>query len=212
MTRRARNTLVYGDRYEGYPLMADKGPFIRGYLDKIIDVMDASLNEHPRTFAARFDLRFPTGLKVLAEDRVIDRFISSLKAKIQHARRRAGRRAEYKVHQTSVRYVWGREIGQRGRPHYHFVIFLNRDAFNSLGRYEQSRDNLYNRILEAWASALGIAVEGAIGLPHFPRNAIVRINARDPDSQDEFFYRASYMAKAATKMIGRRHSFGGSRR
>ena len=44
------NELIYGDTYDGYPLMRDKGPFVRKHLDKIIDVMNASLDEHPRTF------------------------------------------------------------------------------------------------------------------------------------------------------------------
>ena len=112
MIYKTRDTLVYGSTYEGYPVMQDKGPFIKRGLNRIIDVMHASLAEHPRTFAVRIDLRYPLGLKTLPEARLIDRFISSLKSKIQHARIRAGRRAEYRVHQTSVRYVWGREIGQ----------------------------------------------------------------------------------------------------
>lgn len=211
MTYKTRDTLVYGSTYEGYPVMQDKGPFIKRGLNRIIDVMHASLAEHPRTFAVRIDLRYPLGLKTLPEARLIDRFISSLKSKIQHARIRAGRRAEYRVHQTSVRYVWGREIGQKGNPHYHFVIFLNRDAFNSLGKYGRGRDNLFNRISEAWASALGIADEDAIGLAEIPKNAKYSIRADDFDSQDDFIYRASYLAKAATKVTGHRQRFGGSR-
>jgi len=210
MTRRTRDTLVYGSSYEGYPLMEDKGPFVKNCLDKIIDVMNASLDEHPRTFAVRFDLRLPSSLEVFSESRLIDRFISSLKSKVQHARARASRHSD-RTHTTSVRYVWAREIGNRGRPHYHFVTFLNRDAFNSLGRYERGRDNLFNRISEAWASALDITAEDTTGLAEIPRNAIYRIRADDLDSQDKFFYRASYLAKEATKVMGHRQRFGGSR-
>lgn len=212
MTRRNRDTLVYGRTYEGYPLMQEKGPFIQRGLNRIIDVMNATLEEHPRTFAVRFDLRFPVSLKTIPEDKLVSRFAASLREKIQHARARAGRRTGNRVHQTSVRYVWAREVGEHGRPHYHFVIFLNRDAFYVLGQYKVGRDNIYNRIIEAWASALGIEVEDAIGLPHIPDNAIYRIRADDLDSQDEFFYRASYLAKAATKVTGHRQRFGGSRR
>ena len=211
MTYKTRDTLVYGSTYEGYPLMEDKGPFVRSYLNKIIDVMNSSLDRHPRTFAVRFDLRFPVDLKVPPEYRLVDLFISSLKSKIHHARRRAGRRNGTYTHQTEAKYVWAREVGDKGRPHYHFVIFLNRDAFNSLGKFKLGKDNLYSRIVEAWASALGIADEDAIGLPHFPGNATFKIKADDLDSQNCFFKRASYIAKEATKVIGRRHSFGGSR-
>lgn len=211
MIHRTRDTLVYGSTYEGYPLMRDKGPFIRKHLDKIIDVMNASLDEHPRTFAFRVDLRLPRGLQDFNENRLIERFISSFKAKVLHAREIA-KRNNPRAHSTSVRYVYAREVGQKGRPHYHLVIFVNRDAFNCLGRYELDRSNLYNRLVEAWASALYIDPKAAEGRVEIPRKAKYRVTVDDFDSQDDLFYRASYMAKVATKVIGNRHCFGGSRR
>ena len=204
------NELIYGDTYDGYPLMRDKGPFVRKHLDKIIDVMNASLHVHPRTFAFRADLRLPRGLQYFNENRLIERFISSFKAKVLHARATA-KRTNPKAHDTSVRYVCAREVGQRGVPHYHLVIFVNRDAFNCLGRYELGRSNLYTRLVEAWASALRIRSDAAIGLVEIPKNAKYQVTADDFDSQDELFYRASYMAKSATKVKGSRHCFGGSR-
>ena len=83
----SENELVYGDTYRDYPLMDGKGPFVRKHLDKIIDVMNASLDAHPRTFAFRVDLRLPRGLQDFKEDRLIDSFISSLRAKVRHARK-----------------------------------------------------------------------------------------------------------------------------
>lgn len=173
--------------------------------------MNASLDEHPRTFAFRVDLRLPRGLQNFQEDRLIDSFISSLRAKVRHARKKS-RLTNPKAHDTSVRYVCAREIGQIGRPHYHLVIFVNHDAFNCLGRYELGRSNLYTRLVEAWASALRIRSDAAIGLVEIPKNAKYQVTADDFDSQDELFYRASYMAKAATKVRGSRHCFGSSRR
>ncbi len=204
------NELIYGDTYDGYPLMRDKGPFVRKHLDKIIDVMNASLHVHPRTFAFRVDLRLPRGLEDFNENRLIERFISSFKAKVLHARAMA-KRTNPKAHDTNVRYVYARELGQKGRPHYHLVIFVNHDAFNCLGRYELGRSNLYSRMEEAWASALDIATDEAKGLVHIPKYALYRVSEKDPDSQDELFYRASYLAKSATKVRGSRHCFGGSR-
>ena len=190
--------------------MDGKGPFVRKHLDKIIDVMNASLDEHPRTFAFRVDLRLPRGLQDFKEDRLIDSFISSLRAKVRHARKKS-QLTNPKAHDTSVRYVCAREVGQKGVPHYHLVIFVNHDAFNSLGKYELGRSNIYARLVEAWASALNIEDREALGLVEIPRNAHYPVTADDFNSQGDLFYRASYMAKAATKVRGSRHCFGGSR-
>lgn len=206
----SENELVYGDTYRDYPLMDGKGPFVRKHLDKIIDVMNASLDEHPRTFAFRVDLRLPRGLQDFKEDRLIDSFISSLRAKVRHARKKS-QLTNPKTHDTSVRYAYTREVGQKGVPHYHLVIFVNHDAFNSLGKYELGRSNLYARLVEAWASALNIETRDALGLVEIPRNAQYPVTAGGFNSQDDLFYRASYMAKAATKVRGSRHCFGGSR-
>jgi len=205
--------IVDGDAYRGYPLMRVKGPFVARYLDRIIAVMESSLAAHPRTLAVRFDLRLPQHARVWTEHRLMDRFMASLKEKIKWARYRAARAAkDGRVHQSEVHYVWAREVGQRGRPHYHVVLFLNRDAFSALGKYEAGRDNLYCRIMEAWASTLKLLVEDAVGLVHIPRNAVFRVDASCEVSKDAFFKRASYLTKSATKVQESRHSFGGSRR
>ena len=206
--------LTFDDSYEGYPLMTSKGPFVKKYLNKIIDVVEMSLDEHPRTFAFRIDLRFPSSLSlpeiIKLEKRLIERFIASLRAKVRHARNTA-KRTNPKMHRTNVRYLCTREIGEQGRPHYHLVIFLNRDAFNTLGKYSLERNNLYSRLIGAWESALGLESGAGEGLVNIPVNAVYQISADDADSQNKLFHRASYMAKAATKMRGNRHCFSGSR-
>lgn len=212
-TRKTKSKSVIGPFYRGYPVMQDKGPFLSQYLDRTISVLDDALEVHPRTFAVRFDLRIPQTHRNSGEDKLINRFMNSLRAKIAWSRRRAAKTAmKGRVHKTDVHYIWAREVGQRGRPHYHFAVLFNRDAYRVIGKYEVGRDNLYSRILEAWASALRMDVEDAVGLVHVPRNATYEIGADDQESQDDFFYRVSYMAKSATKVLGPRHSFGSSRR
>ncbi|NLU12253.1 MAG: inovirus Gp2 family protein [Gammaproteobacteria bacterium] len=70
------------------------------------------------------DLRLPRGLQDFKEDRLIDSFISSLRAKVRHARKKS-QLTNPKTHDTSVRYAYTREVGQKGVPHYHLVIFVN---------------------------------------------------------------------------------------
>lgn len=83
----------------------------------------------------------------------------SLKTKSERNRAQARRRSKY-AHDTQVRYVWVRKIGERGRPHYHLVILLNQDAFYSVGKITSGNDNIFHRLHEAWASALRLPLDG----------------------------------------------------
>lgn len=207
-------TFHCGGNYQGLPVQFDKGPFIRQYLDRLSQTVSRALGQYPRVFAFRVDLRLPVG-GLLPDhsdtNQVIGRFIESFKAKISHNRRMARMTNKY-AHDSKVRYVWAREVGSHGRPHYHVAFLLNYDAFNALGKFEVGRDNIFNRLEEAWASALGLPVEAVRGLVEIPDNPTYCLRRDDPQGLNEFFYRASYLCKAATKVYGDgQHGFGASR-
>lgn len=216
MIRHAQNTnltLHYETHYQGLPVQTTRGPLVSEYLDRLKHVVDLSLAQYGRVFAFRLDLRFPEGMHhtFIDNNLVLERFIASLKAKIRHNRNQAQEANRY-AHDTTVRYVWCRELGQHGIPHYHLAILLNNDAFCTLGKFEMDRNNLFNRIHEAWASALGLSVREVIGLVEFPKNPFYLLQRSDPDSITEFFYRASYLCKTDTKFFGNGvHGFGASR-
>ncbi|AOX99694.1 hypothetical protein BJP62_04020 [Jeongeupia sp. USM3] len=89
---------------------------------------------------------------------------------------------------------------------------LNEDAFCALGQFELGRDNMFNRLCEAWGSALGIPVEAAAGLVEVPQNPCYHLHRDGMVGVDDFFYRTSYLCKAATKVFGDGvHGFGASR-
>ena len=70
---------------------------------------------------------------------------------------------------------------------------------------------MFNRLQEAWASALGTSVEAVRGLVEIPDNPSYSLR-RDGLGVEEFFYRASYLCKAPTKVYGDgRHGFDSSR-
>ena len=72
---------------------------------------------------------------------------------------------------------------------------------------------LYNRIVKAWCSALNLnSLDLVRGLVHIPDNAVYEVRRENQQSIDSFFYRASYLAKTATKIQDGRHRVGGSRR
>ncbi|TBW10025.1 inovirus Gp2 family protein [Azotobacter chroococcum subsp. isscasi] len=206
--------LYYGKTFEGFSIQQEKGPFIQEYLQRLHKAMQWTLEDHSRVFAFRIDLRLPVDISLpdyAYTNKVISKFIESFKAKIDHNRDMARRTNKY-AHNCKVRYVWAKEIALSGKPHYHLAILLNRDAYRTLGYFASEQSNLFNRLEEAWASALGLPVKAVGGLAHIPDNAIYHLNRDDWRGQDEFFYRASYLCKEATKAYGnRQHAFGTSR-
>lgn len=217
MIRHPRNTnlILHNDSaFQGWPIQVDKGPFIQQYLSRLQQTMQCALAQYPRVFAFRIDLRFPTGIQPpgsVYTNQVIERFIESFKAKIAHNRSHARQLNKY-AHDSKVRYVWARELGEHGKPHFHLAILLNRDAFTALGKFEVGRDNMFNRLVEAWASALGLSGDAVRGLVEVPPNPCYHLNRGEPGGQAEFFHRTSYLCKAATKVFGDgSHGFGASR-
>ena len=208
------NLILHHDPvFEGLPVQTEQGPLIVSYLERTRNTLKRSLDQYGRVFAFRIDLRFPVGFSfpIIDNNDFIERFFASLKAKIRHNRDQASLSNRY-AHDTLVRYVWCRENGQHGMPHYHVAVMLNYDAFCTLGRFEMDRDNLFNRLHEAWASAVGLSANQVVGLVEFPRNPFYVLRRDDPNSVAEFFYRASYLCKAETKSYGNGvHGFGASR-
>jgi len=207
-------SIYYESTYLGLPLQVEKGPFILEYLHRLHQTTHRAVDQYRRVFAFRFDLRLPSGYishERLYENEVIDRFIESFKAKIKHNRQLALRENKY-AHDSVVRYVWTREVGQQGRPHYHLAVLLNYDAFCSLGIFASGRNNMFNRLQEAWASALGLSADTVRGLVEIPSNPYYVLHRDDNTSIAEFFFRASYLCKMATKSFGNGcHGFGASR-
>lgn len=217
MMRNPQNTnlnLYFEDAYQGFPVQTMHGPLIEQYLNLLHLTVQRALNEHPRVFAFRVDLRLPENLSsnlYLGSNIVIERFVESFKAKIRHNRTQAKQKYG-RAHDTTVRYVWARELGRCGKPHFHLVILLNNDAFCSLGNFEHGRENIFNRLQEAWASALGISVNSVTGLVEIPNSPCYYMRRDDLTDVAAFFYRASYLCKAATKAYGSGcHGFGCSR-
>ncbi|SEB45796.1 Protein of unknown function [Pseudomonas marginalis] len=149
----------YDDTFEGLPVMVEKGPLIREYLADLKRTICLALDQYPRVLAFRVNLRLPCDIELddyIDSNEVISRFFASFKSKVKHHREIAARRYQH-AHSCKVRYVWAREQGWRGRPHYHLLILLNRDAFYTVGKIASDRANMFSRLNEAWASALGDA-------------------------------------------------------
>ena len=83
MIRNPKNTNLRfhsEESYQGFPLQTQHGPLIVEYLDLLYLTVQRALNEHPRVFAFRVDLRFPENFdctSALSSNRVIERFVES---------------------------------------------------------------------------------------------------------------------------------------
>jgi hypothetical protein len=196
-------TLFFGESYEGFDVLHQYAPLIEEYLSRALCVTRLALIKHPRTFAFRVDLRFRANQLIddAQTNKPLERFFASLRAKIHHNRKLRKEEAGY-AHDTAIRYIWCREIGEHGVPHYHLAILLNRDAFFKLGKFETGRKNLFNLMVEAWASALKLPVEDARGLVEVPENPTYSLTKYDWDAFNDFFRRVSYLCKAETKHFG----------
>lgn len=206
--------LFYESEYLGLPVQTIKGPLITEYLDLLYRTMNLALDEHQRVLAFRVDLRFPEFLDTtpyLDSNLVVEDFVESFRSQVEWNRGKA-KDLSVRTHDTSVRYVWAREIGSFGRPHFHFVFFLSNQAYFSLGSFKLDRSNLFSRVNKAWASALKLPVELIRGVVEFPNNPTYKLRRGDISSIEPLFYRASYLCKSETKQYGNGcHSFGASR-
>ncbi len=200
-------------QYQGLPVNLHHGPLIHDYLDSIHQTIMLSLLHSPRTFAFRVDLRLPANFSV-TDTAVISRFFASLKAQLDAADAKNEREGK-RVHPHNLRYIWVRERGECGHPHYHVLVLLNKDRYRTLGSFDAEEGNLSARVTKAWASAVGLPLERADGLVHFPPKPKYILDPSDPGFMDvlkSLFFRVSYFAKTPTKFFDRaQRSYGASR-
>jgi hypothetical protein len=189
-------------------------PMVSDYLHALNDTILKATEEYPRVMAFRVDPVIPAAIsdRMTTEDHkcLIRRFIASFKAIIKHDR--AQKRLDGWVPDTRVRHVWCREVGNNGKPHYHFLLIFNRDAYHLPGRVGSPNENLSNRISRAWYRALGVEWNRQEPWIYIPDNAVYWIDRGDPESFQRAFYRASYLCKAYSKQYGLyMRAFGNSR-
>lgn len=200
----ANLNLGFDVAFRGMPVQEEYLPMVSEYLEDLHTTLQKAIDDYPRVMAVRFDPIIPTQISesMTLQDHqwLIRRFIRSLKAIIKHDRamkRRAGWAPD-----TKVRYVWCREVGENGKPHYHFFLMLNRDAYHLPGRVGSPNENLCSRISRAWYSALGVVWNPQEPWIHVPQNPVYWIERDDAESFQQAFYRASYLCKANTKLYG----------
>ncbi|WP_350586636.1 inovirus Gp2 family protein [Pseudoalteromonas sp. RB2-MNA-CIBAN-0110] len=187
-------------------LARDNQPLVIPYLDAIEKVMLAACAEHKRTFAVRIDLRLPTHSNTINLDsnKVCTRFFASLESQIKADTKRKAREGKA-PHPCNIRYIWAREQNTAHHQHYHCVLLFNKDRYHCTGKINGESDNLFTRIVKAWASALSLPLSETMQLVHLPQNAHYYLDANSSNFTQQFhtlYYRVSYFAKLNTKQYG----------
>ncbi|MEY8239148.1 MAG: inovirus Gp2 family protein [Cycloclasticus sp.] len=201
-----RNEIRYDSpSFRGLHVINHRGPLVMKYLESNFRTVECALAQYPRTFATRFELLFPQKTEGWQTD-VISKFTEALKSEIGSYLREKGLRAD----SCKPRFIWAKERSRSLNPHYHVMLFLNKDVFFRSGNIVSENWNLVRRIESAWARALGVTYQEISGLVHFPKNRDYIVNVRHENflqQLTDLFYRASYLAKEDTKEYsdGTRH-------
>jgi hypothetical protein len=190
------------------------------YLMRSLEVIYAALNEWPRVFALRVDLRFahvyvggdvdsPTCFQRV-DPQAMTRFIESLKNRLLEEHRRK----EHRYAHSGLKYIWVRELDTGIFPHYHLVLLFNKDHYAFLGDYtSHDANNMATRIQRAWCSALGLTFPEYTELVHFPKNNAYIFDQKSAVIHSpmyiDFLKRMAYLCKESTKIVGDdRRNFG----
>ncbi|ELB7607852.1 inovirus Gp2 family protein [Vibrio parahaemolyticus] len=207
--------------YQGLPTLGSSYELNNAHLDTIRIPIDNAIDEYPRVFAVRFELRQPRSVLTdcLSRDEIIGnealdirrvdlatRFVQSFKAKLKaHAHK--ARREKKRFYPCTVRYVWVRERDTSDNDHYHFVLLLNRNCFWRLGSSKKV-GSLAWTIASAWASALNCNTDYASMLVDYPPNRCYVLERNSHEIIEQYknlFFRLSYFAKYATKHYDEGH-------
>ncbi|NBJ29686.1 inovirus Gp2 family protein [Citrobacter sp. DNRA3] len=190
------------------------GSHISLYRDRIKQVIDNSLNEHPNSMILRVDLHDPIDTENLdnpffqprIDSGAISRFTSALKAKLEHDKHIKTQRKHWPdTRHSNLRYAWGREYTKNGKRHYHLILCFNQDAYYHLGDYDLNRNTLRTMITTAWYSALGIPIDDSGKLVNYPSNGKYILNRRSNNIEqtyNDLMNRVDYMTKVRTKIFG----------
>jgi len=81
---------------------------------------------------------------------------------------------------------------------------MNKDACIHIGCLDLNRDNMFSRIVGAWASAIGRIDIECHSLVQVPQQAVKHLNMNDAQFTfclQDWWFRYNYLAKVATKDI-----------
>ena len=194
--------LVNSPLYNGYSVLSKDGPLVENILRGNELVLSRVQTNHNRIAVMRFELKFPA--RFTGNTEIISKFFDSLRYRIRNDLLKKTE-ARGRSISSEIGYVWVKELSGRHGWHYHVALMLNYDVYNCFGVINSENPNMYNRILYAWAGALGYPVNDTRGLVHIPENPVYKLDRNISslyEDTHEVLYRLSYLAKLKTKPYG----------
>jgi len=201
-------SLHYNERYLGLPVQVSRGPLVKEWLERIRLSILEQLAKHSRVLALRVDLRFPSNYWGCEEGFLGNEFLQHFRSHLKGALDRlpGNRNHDFML-------LFAREYdGYQRKPHFHLLILLNGNAIRGTGKWDLLCDNLYSRLYEAWAFALGMRAYEIEGLIQFANGSALTSRGRnfvrygsmllergDEEMFHDLFWTSSYLAKVATK-------------
>lgn len=204
--------VISSSNFNGYPVLSQHGVLVENILIGNEEVLAQTFKKHNRIAVMRFELKFPAGYMGCTE--VISKFFDSLRYRLKNDLIKKTENRGRTV-QSDIGYVWVKELSGSHGWHYHLALFLNYDVYNCFGLINGSNINMFNRILFAWAGAIGNSVDDTRGLVHIPQNPVYKLDRCSLAINEDIhavLYRLSYLAKLKTKpyMTGSRMRFYGT--
>ena len=201
-------SLHHDNLYHGLPVQTSAGPLVKEWLERIRLSILEQLAKHSRVLALRIDLRFPASYWGCEEGFLGNEFLQYFRA---HLKRDLDRLPANRNHDLMV--LFAREYDKHERkPHFHLLILLNGNAIRGTGKWDLSCENLYTRLHEAWAYALGMRAPEIQGLIQFAngsalesigqnyvRHGSMLLQRGDWQMFQNLFWVSSYLAKVETK-------------
>lgn len=222
---------AYWDKhFYAYPVQQDvlKGAQVKEYLESTLEFLAYMQHQYSQCFALRVDLRFPQDTwcpSWVESNTAVQLFLNHLDYEISQANGK---------HSRKLHYIWAREHNDQQRryspqeshfvdqeadltkPHYHLLIVLNRDSFNTLGHIFPTRNGpwagtyadqcLAHRIQRSWSHALGnrphIRMPGLVEFAKDITGSPISFTFRRQQGLmglKEVMYAASYLCKEYSK-------------
>lgn len=185
-----RRKLTFNNDYQGHPIITNPDTNLacdEKILETIKTHMDAAVDRRSRNMLLRYDIRLPEGCTENS-----NQLFSSIQADfIKHLNREG----------LSPKYIAVREESNN-KPHYHGVLLLDyKKTRNPYGHLHKLNEIATRKVFQATGQQI------SQGLVEFcdkdpegnPQPNIHIIKRNDPDSYNEAFKRASYLAKISTK-------------
>lgn len=187
------NTVTYEPMFEDFRILTNKEKK-QGCYEKILnpikDNLSYMLENHPKTFFMRFDVRSPGDNPIPEDNKIYRDFMANLVKSLDRQN-------------LDPHYVWVREQSREKHQHYHAVLMLDGNLTKSIYNHINKAGELWNRALNLDPAVnTGLVHDCTTGRDGSSQHNGTMLRKDDPALDTKVkscFEWASYLAKQHTK-------------